>query len=180
VQRGGASEETCSDPFWKWYVQRNQLFLNEGGGKFKDISPSDKAFCGTPLVGRGLACGDVNNDGALDILVTAVSGPARLYKNVAPKQGHWLMVKAVDPALGGRDAYGAELTVSAGGRRWTGLVQPAYSYLCSNDPRAHFGLGQVDKVESIRVVWPDGTEETFPSQRVDQVIVLKKGASKAP
>jgi hypothetical protein len=180
VQRGGTPEETCSDPFWKWYVQRNQLFVNEGGGKFKDISPSDKAFCGTPLVGRGLACGDINNDGALDILVTAVSGPTRLYKNVAPKHGHWLMVKAVDPSLGGRDAYGAEVTVTAGDRRWKGLIQPAYSYLCSNDPRAHFGLGQADKVDSMKVIWPNGDEETFSSVTADQLVVLKKGASKAP
>jgi hypothetical protein len=180
VQRGAAPDESFPDPFWKWYVQRNQLFVNEGGGRFKDISSGEKAFCGTPLVGRGLAFGSVTNDGAVDILVTAVSGPARLYKNVAPKSGHWLMVKAVDPALGGRDAYGAELTVTAGGRRWIGAIQPASSYLCSNDPRAHFGLGAVDKVDVIHVVWPDGTEEAFPSQAVDRVVVLKKGASKAP
>jgi hypothetical protein len=178
VQRGAAPDESFPDPFWKWYVQRNQLFVNEGGGKFKDISPRDKAFCGTPLVGRGLACGSVTNDGALDILVTAVSGPARLYKNVAPKSGHWLMVKAVDPVLGGRDAYGAELTVTAGGRRWIGLIQPAYSYLCSNDPRAHFGLGPVDKVDSIHVVWPNGDEETFSNFPADNVVVLEKGTSK--
>lgn len=178
VQRGVA-HELCSDPFWKWYVQRNQVFANEGGGRFKDISASQSAFSGAPNVGRGLAVGDIDGDGALDLLVTAVGAPARLYRNVAPNRGHWLMVKAVDPALGGRDAYGAELTVTAGNRRWKGLIQPAYSYMCSNDPRAHFGLGQVTHVDGIHVVWPDGTDETFPGQSADQVVVLKKGAGKA-
>ena len=178
VQRGAAPDESYPDPFWKWYVQRNQLFVNEGGGRFKDISSGEMAFCGTPLVGRGLAFGSVTNDGAIDILVTAVSGPARLYKNVAPKSGHWLMVKAVDPALGGRDAYGAELTVTAGGRRWIGTIQPASSYLCSNDPRAHFGLGSVTRIDTLEVVWPDGSAEAFAVPGVDRLLVLRKGSGK--
>ena len=97
-------------------------------------------FCGTPGVSRGLACGDVDGDGALDLLVTTVAGPARLYRNVAPDRGHWLLVRAVDPALH-RDAYGAEVTVEAGDRRCGRWINPGTSYLCSNDPRAHFGLG---------------------------------------
>ncbi len=84
---------------------------------------------------RGLAWGDLDNDGAVDLLVTTIAGPARLYRNVAPKKGHWLMVRAIDPALGGRDALGAEITVVADGRRWLGWINAASSYLCSNDPR---------------------------------------------
>jgi len=180
VQRAAKPNESCSDPFWKWYVQRNQLFINEGNNRFRDISPSDTAFCGTPLVGRGLLCGDFDGDGALDILVTAIAGPARMYKNVVPQRGHWLMVKAIDPSLGGRDAYGAEVTITAGGRRRLGLIHPAYSYLCSNDPRAHFGLGELDHVDSIDVTWPDGKKEVFASQKADQVVTLRKGTGKLP
>jgi hypothetical protein len=111
----------------------------------------------------------------LDLLVTSIAGPARLYRNVAPKRGHWLVVKAVDPALGGRDAYGALITVRAGGRRWLRLVQPGYSYLCSNDPRAHFGLGAAERVDALDVVWPDGTAESFGAQGIDRVLTLRKG-----
>ena len=65
------------------------------------------------------------------------------------------MVRAVDPELN-RDAYGAEVYVQAGERRWMRWINPGYSYLCSNDVRAHFGLGDVTKIDTIRVVWPDG------------------------
>src|SRR5262249_32791207 len=150
-------------PYWSQYAERNQLFANDGRGRFRDISPQNGPFCGTTGVARGLACGDLDNDGALDLLVTTVGGPARLYRNVAPQRGHWLQVRAIDPALK-RDAYGAAITVRAGERRWVRWLNPGSSYLCSNDPRAHFGLGSLDRVGAIEVVWPDGTQETFPGR----------------
>jgi hypothetical protein len=88
------------------------------------------------------------------------------------------MLRALDPALK-RDAYGAEVTVYAGGRHWQRSINPGYSYLCSNDPRAHFGLGQAERVDSIEVIWPDGVTEAFPGKSVDQTLVLRKGEGKA-
>jgi hypothetical protein len=166
------------ESFWSSYFDRNQLFVNDGKGRFHDLSPINGPFCGTPRVGRGLACADIDGDGALDLLVTNIAGPARLYRNVAPKRGHWLLVRALDPALH-RDAYGAEITVQIGPRRLMRWINPAYSYLCSNDPRAHFGLGQAERVDALTVVWPDGSEEIFPGCAVDQVLVLRKGEGKS-
>jgi hypothetical protein len=176
VYRGEPVAEASLSPFWSYYAERNQLFANEGTGRFRDISSANRAFCGAAGVHRGLACGDIDGDGALDLLVTTLAGPARLYRNVAPKRGHWLQVRALDPTLN-RDAYGAEITVRAGGRRWTRWINPGYSYLCSNDPRAHFGLGPVDHVDAIEVLWPDGSRESFPGCPADQrpEIVLRKG-----
>ena len=173
--RHGGSPPPDGGTFWDRFAERNQLFANDGTGRFRDICPANPAFCARPAVSRGLVVGDVNNDGALDLLVTSINGPARLFRNVAPKQGHWLLVRAVDPALGGRDAYGAKITVQAGERRWVRDINPGYSYLSSNDPRAHFGLGGVDRVDAIDVIWPDGTAERFPPRGVDQVITLQKG-----
>jgi hypothetical protein len=166
-----------ADSFWRPYAERNQLFANQGDGRFRDISLHNGPFCGSARVSRGLVCGDIDGDGALDLLVTSISSPARLYRNVAPKRGHWLIVRALDPALH-RDAYGAEVTIRAGGRRWVRFINPGYSFLCSNDPRAHFGLGQASRIDEIQVLWPDGTEEVFAGQGVDQAMVLRKGEGK--
>ena len=183
VVNGGVTQgprATATDPrlasFLGEYAQRDQLFANDGAGNFRDVSEQNAAFCGTAAVSRALACGDLDNDGDLDLLTTSVGGRARLFRNIAPKAGHWLGVRVVEPGLGGRDACGAEVTVTAGGRRRTRWANPGYSYLSSNDPRAHFGLGDAASVESIRVVWPDGLEETFPGGSADRYVTLRKGA----
>jgi hypothetical protein len=170
----GQRRSMYSWPGWSDYAERNQLFVNDGTGKFTDISPHNAEFCGEAMISRGLACGDIDGDGAMDLLVTTVAAPARLYRNIAPKRGHWLLVRAIDPALR-RDAYGATITVQAGERRWVSWVNPGQSFLCSNDPRAHFGLGPADRVDRIQVLWPDGVKEVFPGRRADQEIVLRRG-----
>ncbi|HEV3023835.1 MAG TPA: CRTAC1 family protein, partial [Pirellulales bacterium] len=163
----------ATNPHWDAYAERNQLFANDGAGKFRDISEDNPALCGQPNVARGLAVGDLNGDGALDLLVTTIGGKARVLRNVAPNRGHWLMVRAVEPC--GRDAIGAEVQVAAGPRRWQRLIQPSQSFLTSNDPRAHFGLGAVEHVDAVDVSWPDGSKETFSCPSVDRLIEVKRG-----
>jgi enediyne biosynthesis protein E4 len=164
VNGGVFAQATAGDgslgPFWSYYGQRNQLFAGDGTGRFRDVSLANPAFCGKMNVARGLACGDFNRDGGLDLLVTTIAGRARLYRNVAPNRGHWLSVRAFDPALK-RDALGSRVEVRAGGRRWVRWFHPAESYLCSNEPRAHFGLGATARAERIEVTWPDGAREAF-------------------
>jgi hypothetical protein len=178
IHDGPPASEQLLGPFWSRYAERNQLLTGDGAGQFTDISEGTPALCGTAAVYRGLAVADVDGDGALDLLVTQVAGPARLYRNVAPKRGHWLLVRAVDPGLH-RDAYGAEIAVHAGGRRWLGWINPGQSYLCSNDPRAHFGLGPASRVDAIEVLWPDGSRESFPGRDADQAIELRKGTGQS-
>ncbi len=169
VARGPLAVAPDLDPFWRRYAERNQLFANEGRGSFRDISGSNRSFCGTAGVSRGLVWGDLDGDGAVDLLVTAVGGPARLYRNVAPGRGHWLLVRArlhLGPGAY-RDAYGAVVTIHAGGCR--------QSYLCSGDPRAHFGLGAARRVDEVRIDWPDGTAEVFPGAEADRVLTFTRG-----
>ena len=161
--------------FWIPYAQRAQLFAGENGGRFRDVSAENPAFCGVGIVGRGLSVVDFDDDGALDLVATSAGGRARILRNVSPKRGHWITVRTIDSALGGRDAIGAEIAIEAGGRRWHRLAQPSQSYLGSGDARAHFGIGDVSVVDAIRVVWPDGVEERFDGGAADRHIVLRKG-----
>lgn len=174
VYRSTPVEEALLGPFWCRYGERSRLFANDGAGRFRDVSASNQPFCGTAAVARGLASGDVDGDGGLDLLVTTIAGRARLFRNVASRRGHWLLVRALDPTLK-RDAYGAEITVRAGSHSWVRWINPGSSYLCSNDPRAHFGLGTTERLDGIEVIWPDGAREAFPGVAVDQKVELRKG-----
>jgi hypothetical protein len=164
---------------WTPYAERNQLFANLGQGQFADISPEQPAFCAEPNVARGLAAGDIDNDGRTDLLVTCIDAPARLYRNVAMPKGHWLTVRAIDPAAGGRDAYGAKIVVGGGGKTKRGLIAPSQSIYCSIDPRAHIGLGDMGVVDYIEVTWPDGSVERFEPAGIDRFQVVRKGEGKA-
>ncbi len=175
VYRRSDAEPGAQGDFWERYAERNQLLSSDGTGQFHEISGHTPAFCSRRGVYRGLAVADVFNTGALDLLVTEVAGRARLFRNVAPEKGHWLEVSAVDPACGGRDAHGAIVTVWAGQRRWKRWLNPAGSYLCSSDPRAHFGLGTADRVDAIQVRWPDNTLEAFRGTPADRLLRLEKG-----
>ena len=162
------------DDFWKPYAQPDQLLINDGEGRFRDVSAANADFGGLATVSRALICGDINNDGRMDLLVTNIAGPARLFHNVSPDSGHWLIVRALDPTLR-RDAYGAEIRVQVGEKRWVQWMNPGYSFLASNDPRAHFGLGEFDHIDAITVLWPDGSEEVFPGMEVNRLIVVRRG-----
>jgi hypothetical protein len=179
VSRGPPAGNPALSAYWNDYSERNQLFANDGTGRFRDRSPTEGSFCARAEVSRGLACGDIDGDGALDLLVTTVGGPARLYRNIAPKRGHWLRVRAIDPALH-RDAYGATVIVQVGARRRLAWINPGQSYMCSHEPCAHFGLGPADHFDALRVLWPDGVEEVFPGGAADRQIVVQKGKGQAP
>jgi hypothetical protein len=164
-------------PFWSRYGDRNQLFAGDGKGRFRDISRANAPLCGPFNVARGLVRGDFDGDGFQDFLVTTIGGRARLFRNIAPKRGHWLQVRALDPALK-RDSYGAEVRVRAGERTWAAWFNPAESYLCSSEPVAHFGLGPADRVDAIDVLWPDGSREKFPGGPADRRIEIRKGGGR--
>jgi hypothetical protein len=167
--------------FHRNYWDPNQLFENDGTGKFRDISLGNKEFCDREGVYRALIWADFDNDGAMDLIWTEIHRPARIFKNIAPKKGNWLMIRALElePKRGGRDAYGAMITVKAGDRKWLRDVNPCQSYLTTADPRVHFGVGPATKVDAIEVTWVDGEREAFPGGDVNRHITLRRGEGKS-
>jgi len=164
--------------FWEPYAQRNRL-LSLRGGAFSDVSSANPAFCNVPNVGRGLAIGDIDGDGAEDMVVTAIAGRTRIYRNVYPGRGTWLQVHALDPRWN-REALGAEVVVVAAGQKRTRVVATADSYLCARSPIAHFGLGKATSYDSIEVRWPDGLLERFPAGPANRRISLRRGEGMKP
>jgi len=172
-----SGKATVADPvaYWANYVDRNQVYFNTGKNSFVEKTPLAGDFSRTPNSGRGLIYGDIDNDGDLDLLVTTTGGRARLYRNDVPKTGHWLRIKLLLPEHR-RDAYGAELIVVAGDRRFHRILNPASSFLASHDPRIHVGLNMTD-YDRIEVRWPDGSLEWehFGGGSTDREIRLVRG-----
>jgi hypothetical protein len=165
----------AGESFWSVYRERHQLLEGAANGSFRDISRFHPALCGSPGIGRGLAVGDLDGDGGLDLIMSEIAAPPRVLRNVVATRGHWVRIRAVDPELGGRIAYGSEVRVLAAGRQRSAWVQPGYSYLSSNDPRVHFGLGAATEFDSVVVLWPDGSEESFDGGTVDRELRVEKG-----
>ncbi|HXD84991.1 MAG TPA: CRTAC1 family protein [Urbifossiella sp.] len=159
--------------FWSDYGDHNQIYRGDGLGKFTDFSRRNPDISKRLTISRCVIRGDIDGDGAPDLLFNSVASPARLYRNVAPNRGHWLEVRAVDPALK-RDAYGAEIRIRVGDRTRAAWLHPAESYLGSSECVAHFGLGDATQVDGIEVLWPDGKTQQFPGAKADQRIVLNK------
>lgn len=161
--------------FFQTYAEPNQIFLNDGAQGFQKQEFSiNEPFTAKADVSRGLAKGDVDNDGDVDLIVSNTAGPIRIFLNQAEKKGAWVKIRAVEPALGGRDAYGAKVYVHAGQRCWAAVVQPAASYLSSHDNRVHLGLGNVTRIDRLVVVWNDGIREEFPGGPVNRMYWLRR------
>jgi len=160
--------------FWHAYAQQDQLLRNDGQGHFNDISAENGSFSRAAAVSRGLACGDLNNDGYLDFVVTTVAGPTHIFQNTGLDAGNWLTVRAWDPRLK-RDAYGARIELRIEDKVYQREINPGYSYLCSNDARAHFGVATAQSYDDLVVVWPDGLRESFGSGPTNQFLTVRRG-----
>jgi hypothetical protein len=162
------------------YPQRPQLFLNAGGGKFREISAQVGPDFQKELVGRALAVSDYDNDGDLDALVANLGGAPVLFRNDgggAP--GHWLMLRLIG-TRGDRTAIGARVEARVGDVRQIREVRTDGSYLAANDPRVHFGLGPAARVDEITIHWPSGARSTLRDVAANQILEAREpaGASK--
>ena len=153
--------------------QRNQLFRNDRGRRFVEVTVGAGSAFDALHVGRGLAAGDLDNDGDTDLVVFNNSGPARVLLNDVGQQQRWLGVRLVD---GRRDALQARVAVAErGGRILSRRVQVDGSYCTSSDPRVIFGLGGDGAPRTVRVQWSDGRIEEFRGLTADRYWTLERG-----
>src|SRR5437879_3488283 len=145
------------------------LLLRNNGKNFVDVSADSGALFREPWLGRGMAIGDIDNDGRLDAVVTTNDGPVHVLHNETPTQNHWLTLKLVGHNSN-RDAIGAEVKlVTATGPQFV-TVSTAASYLSSSDKRVHFGLGAESLAQSIEIRWPSGVTQALKNVRADQIL----------
>lgn len=151
------------------------LFHNHGDGTFGDIT-HQAGLDALPLNSRrGLAIGDINNDGKPDVLLLNIGEPPTLLLNCTPDAGHAILVKLVG-TKSNRSAIGARLTVSAGDLKQTAEVRSGASYLSQNDLRLHFGLAEHAKIDSIEIEWPSGAQQALHGLAADRVYTIEEGS----
>ncbi len=162
-------------------AQRPVLFLNRGGGKYQDVTARGGAYFRATHRGRGLAVGDLDNDGRPDLVISHVGAPVAVLRNVAGegRRNHWLGL--VLARKGHADIAGACVTVEAAGRKLTWFARGGGSYLSASDPRALFGLGAADRIERVIVTWPYGGRQEWAGAElaVDRYWTLSEGETHA-
>jgi hypothetical protein len=164
------------------YKQRPILFRNlgrSGGGpaRFRDVSARGGPFFQVRRVGRGVALGDLDNDGRTDAVISHTNEPAVVLRNVSDDNHHWLGVRLVGKP--NRDAVGAVLTLEVQGRKLVRQVKGGGSYLSAGDPRVLFGLGTAGRVGRLTVRWPSGKSQTWDGLASDRYWELEEGAAAA-
>jgi hypothetical protein len=152
------------------YAQPPLIFKNLGKGKFEPVT-AKLGQISRPIVGRGSAYGDIDNDGDLDVVVTTSHGPAYLFRNDGGNKNRWLRVKTVG-SKSNRDGIGAVVrVVSASGKQWS-LVRSGSSYCSQSELAPTFGLGKDTKVTAIEIDWPSGTKQRLPGVATNQVVTI--------
>jgi len=157
------------------WAQRPLLFRNIDGKKFDLMPAVEGSALANVYVGRGVAVGDLFNNGKLDVVINVLDGHPALLRNVSPDTHHWLELKLVGGPKSPRDAVGATVYLTAGGQRQRGDVVSGGSYASTHDPRLHFGLGDATSVDMVEVHWPSGAKEKFSVAKTDQIVTLVEG-----
>jgi len=165
-------DHTAWGTTWK---QRPLLFHNIDGKKFEVEPAVEGTALATLYVGRGLAVGDLFNDGKQDVVINVLDSHPALLRDVSADHHHWIEFKLIGGPKSPRDAIGAKVFVTANGMRQRDDVFSGGSFASTHDPRVHFGLGDSTKIDAVEVHWPSGAKEKFSIAKVDQIVTLTEG-----
>jgi enediyne biosynthesis protein E4 len=160
---------------WK---ERPMLFHNLGGKRFEPVPAVEGTGLADVIAGRGMAVGDLFNDGKVDAVINVMDSHPVLLRNVNADHHHWLELKLVGGSKSPRDGVGSTVYLTANGIRQRQDVLSGGSYLSSNDPRPHFGLGSATKVDDLEVHWPSGKIDHLAVSGVDRILTITEQRGK--
>jgi hypothetical protein len=155
------------------YGQEDQIFQNEGDGKFRDISVELGKYFTEEYVGRGACLGDYDNDGDMDAYIVCLNDNGKFLRNNKGNQNNWLSLNLIG-TISNRDGIGARIKLYSGGKIQTAQKKSTTGYLSQNDPRMHFGLGKNETVEKIEIKWPSGKVQILENIKPNQILTIKE------
>jgi len=169
----GHDLDTVEKSYPQLHYREPMMLLHNDGQRFTDVSSASGEVFKQAWVGRGMAIGDLDNDGRMDAVVTTNGGEAHVLHNETATSNHWLTLKLVGHASN-RDGIGAVVKVmTAAGTQWVTCTTSS-SYLSSSDPRVHFGLGAALKADSVEIAWPSGRRQALKNIPVDQIVTVNE------
>ncbi len=161
------------------YKEPLLMYGNLGKGQFEKVSESLGPDFMRPIVGRGLATADFDNDGGIDIVTNNRGDYPSLLRNDGATANHWLTVQLIG-TKSNRDGTGSSLKLTSEGFVMTEQAKGGMSYMSANDPRIHFGLGKRTSIASLEITWPSGKVDRLTNVPIDQIIAVKEGAGIVP
>ena len=175
IQVNGSIQEIEGQDRSFRYAERKLLLRNTGEGRFVDVTREAGAVFGALEVSRGMALGDVDNDGDSDVMINNLNGQPRLFVNQLGNRHHWVCLRLTDDRAT-RDLLGARVeVVHKDGRSVFRRSRGDGSYASANDPRVLVGLGPSSEPPGVRVTWPDGRSDRWNTVAVDQCTTLRQG-----
>ena len=160
----------------RMYPEPNTVFRNLGNGKFENVSGSAGPDFQVPGAHRGVAFGDLDNDGRVDAVVSVLNGQAKIFHNITQSGNHWILLKLTGKKSN-RMAIGARIRlVTDDGREQYNHVTTSTGYACSSDNRVHFGLGASKTAREIEILWPSGVRQVLRDVAADRVVPIEEAA----
>ena len=157
------------------YLQRKEVYRNLGDGTFEEIAGGLEGDLLGAKSSRGTAFGDYDNDGDIDVIAINMNDRPSVYRNEGGNRSHWIGFR-LQGVTSNRDAIGARVEIDVDGRTQAAEVRSGGSYLSHNDMRVHFGLGDAERVEAIRIRWPNGITETLDGIDADRYVTIREGS----
>lgn len=171
----GHDLDTIEKSFPQLRYREPMMLVRNAGKKFVDVSPVSSEIFHEAWVGRGMAIGDLDNDGRIDAVVTTNGGTAHVLHNITETANHWITLRLIGHKSN-RDAIGAQVKVTTAlGEQW-GTVTTSSGYLSASDPRLHFGLGSETQLKRVEIRWPSGIQQVLESVKADQQVTVDEPA----